>query len=108
VPAGVPFLSDPAGGLTLISLPAFDAPPGAGAGPVEDVRVTGNYFGDNRALVPSGPPAAPLVSVQMDIVVSDPLVPPLLPPGGGLVFRGNHCDATSPAGICGAPPDAVG
>jgi hypothetical protein len=39
----------------------------------------------------------------MDIFVSDPSIPPLLPPGEGLVFEDNHCDASIPIDICGAP-----
>ncbi|SFT92021.1 Right handed beta helix region [Geodermatophilus amargosae] len=101
LPASVPFLTNPAGGLTLISLPAFNAPPGASAGPVEDVRVSGNYFRDNVALVPvGGPPPTRSVQAPVDVFVGSPMVPPLLDAGEGLEFRGNHCDVSIPATIC--------
>ena len=101
LPAGVPALTNPAGGLTLISLPASGAPPGASAGPVQDVRVSDNHFGDNWALMPGGPPAAPRVVLQMDVFVGSATIPPLLAPGGGLVFRDNDCDASFTPDLCG-------
>lgn len=106
LPASVPSLTNPAGGLTLISLPAFDPQPGrsTSAGPVEDVRVTGNYFGDNVALVQvGGPPPTGSMPLQMDVLVGSSSMPPLLEPGEDLEFRGNRCDAGLPTGICGAP-----
>jgi hypothetical protein len=108
LPVGVPNLTNPAGGLTLFSLPAFNVGPGESAGPVEDVRVSGNYFGDNRALVPAGPPSAGLLTLQMDVFVGDPSIPPLLAAGEGLEFRDNRCDASLPLDVCGAPPYPVG
>ncbi len=106
LPAGVPFLTNPAGGLTLISLPAFDPQPGqsTSAGPVERVRVEWNYFGDNVALVPvGGPPPTGSIPLQMDVFVGNATIPPLLDPGEGLEFRDNRCDAGLPVDICGAP-----
>lgn len=105
LPASVPFLTNPAGGLTLISLPAFNVQPGqaTSAGPVENVRVKGNYFGENVGFGPIGNPPTGFGRVHMDIFVSDPSIPPLLPPGDGLVFRGNHCDGGSPQTMCGLP-----
>ncbi|MGY1729252.1 NosD domain-containing protein [Geodermatophilus sp. SYSU D01062] len=106
LPASVPFLTNPAGGLTLFSLPAFNPQPGqsTSAGPVENVRVNGNYFGDNVALVPvGGPPPTGSIALQMDIFVGDPSIPPLLPAGEGLEFRDNRCDASLPTDICGEP-----
>jgi parallel beta-helix repeat protein len=106
LPVGVPILTNPAGGLTLISLPAFNPQPGqsTSAGPVENVRVKGNYFGDNVSLVPvGGPPPTGSTPLQMDVFVGNRNIPPLLDPGAGIEFRGNRCDAGLPVDICGAP-----
>ncbi|MGY1733837.1 nitrous oxide reductase family maturation protein NosD [Geodermatophilus sp. SYSU D01045] len=97
LPAGVPALTGPAGGLTLLTRPA------SGAGPLADVRVSTNYFGDNHALVPVGTPPPRSVLVDMDVFVGDPSVAPSLPPGGALEFRDNRCDTGLPPDICGEP-----
>jgi hypothetical protein len=99
LPEGVPMLTNPAGGLTMFTLPPFNIQPGqVPAGPVENVRVIDNHFGDNWAILgPDGP-------VQMDIFVGAPGPNvPFLPPGEGLVFHGNACDASIPPTICGPP-----
>ncbi len=105
LPAGVPFLTNPAGGLTLISLPAFDVQEGqpTSAGPVEDVRVKDNYFGLNVGFGPVPGTPGGFGRVHVDVFVSDPAIAPLLPPGEGLVFRGNRCDGGSPQSTCGRP-----
>ncbi|MCZ2858685.1 right-handed parallel beta-helix repeat-containing protein [Blastococcus sp. VKM Ac-2987] len=99
LPAGVQRLTNPAGGLTLFTLPPFGIQPGqVPAGPVEDVRASGNRFGDNWGILGPGGP------VQMDIFVGAPGENvPFLPAGDGLEFRGNRCDASIPPTICGEP-----
>lgn len=80
-------LDNPAGGLTLLSLPPFNNPLGIDPGPVEDVEVTGNRITGN---------------VPVDVLLSSPeLSPFLLPVGEGIEFRGNRCDTSVPPEICG-------
>ncbi|WP_456877060.1 right-handed parallel beta-helix repeat-containing protein [Geodermatophilus sp. SYSU D00710] len=98
LPESVPVPTNPAGGLTLLSLPAPDAPEGASAGLVDDIRIVGNAFGDNHVIVRPGR------VVERDVFVSDGSIPPLLAAGPDLTSAGNRCDASLPADICGAPP----
>ena len=81
-------LDNPAGGLTLLSLPPFNNPLGIDPGPVEDVRVVGNVITGN---------------VPVDVLLGSPeLSPFLLPVGEGIEFQGNQCNTSIPPEICGS------
>jgi hypothetical protein len=103
VPPGAPTFTFPSAGLSLISLTPFVPGPGV-PGLITDVRVVGNDFGANQAVVPTGPPPAPEIRLEMDIFLSSATPgTPLLAVGPGLVFEGNSCDASVPPTICGQP-----
>ncbi len=111
VPPNAPALTFPSGGLVMLTFPPPPppAPQGiANPGPVADVKVAANWFGNNVALrpiraTPTSPPTGARLE-QMDIYVGDPQDNPFLGvPGPGLDFRHNRCDASYPSSICGVP-----
>jgi Right handed beta helix region len=81
-------LDFPAGGLTLLSLPPFNNPPGgADPGRVENVDVTSNTITGN---------------VPVDVLVGSPQVTSfLLDVGDGIEFEDNSCGTSVPAEVCG-------
>ena len=109
VPPGAPALTFPSGGLVMLTFPPPPppAPQGiANPGPVTNVTTVANWFGDNRAVVPTGaaPPAPTSVTLQMDIFIGNRQINPVLgDPGPGPHFHANRCDASIPPDICGEP-----
>jgi hypothetical protein len=106
-PQGAGPLTFPSGGLVLLTFPPPpstdpNAPPLPDPGPVDDVDVVANWFGDNQAFRPiDGNPQNGFAPAQMDIYVGDPADNPFLGvPGTDLQFRHNRCDASYPTRIC--------
>lgn len=104
IPPRAPALTFPSAGLTLLT---FTPPAGTDPNPndnapgqLTDVRVTGNWFGDNKAYVPGN--GAP-TRVQMDIFRGQPTPNTPFGPTGPIDVRGNRCDASIPPEWCGAP-----
>ncbi|WP_336033748.1 right-handed parallel beta-helix repeat-containing protein [Geodermatophilus sp. FMUSA9-8] len=104
IPPMAPALTFPSAGLTLLT---FAPPPGTDPNPnddipglLTDIRVVGNWFGDNKAYVPGqGAPTR----VQMDVFRGAPTPNTPFGPTGPIDFRGNRCDASIPPEWCGAP-----
>jgi hypothetical protein len=109
VPPGAPELTFPSGGLVMLTFPPPPPPAPQGIadpGQDSDATTVGYWFGDNRAVVPTGaaPPAPASVTVEMDIFIGNSQINPFLGnPGPGLEFEANECDASIPPEICGAP-----
>ncbi|MGY1653998.1 right-handed parallel beta-helix repeat-containing protein [Geodermatophilus sp. SYSU D01119] len=110
IPPMAPALTFPSGGLVLLT---FAPPAGTDPNPdddapglLTDISVKANWFGDNRAVVPTGaaPPAPPTVVLQMDIFVGSPSPQtPFFGPTGPIDVRHNRCDASVPPQYCGEP-----
>ena len=110
VPPMAPPLTFPSGGLVLLTfLPPAGTDPNPGddaPGLLTDISVVANWFGDNRAVVPTGaaPPAPPTVTLQMDLFVGSPSPQtPFFGPTGPIDVRHNRCDASVPPQYCGQP-----